>query len=262
LLYDQQKDYCYRSIGLMSSEIHCGKNGGHLKKLTILVVLLIAISHIAEAAASNSGSVQSFKAGGVAISIPSPSRGFVEAGDRRSLMELFVPQTNRLLSAYMTPEDLARLNKGGDNTLLSKYGLVEVARRAEFMDCGANDFKEVINGAKEAMGDVSSTSVKDTEEEFNRRMKALDIPNARVSIGKPLMLGTLFSKPDEYGFGMITEYAMSGNNVKVVAGCAMLRVKNRLLFAYLYAEYKDEDTIKWIRKTTEEWSDAILKANK
>ncbi len=237
--------------------------GVQVKKLIILVVfLVVAVPHIAGAAARNSEPVESFKAGGVPIIIPPPISGFVEAGDRRSLMELFVPQTNRLLSAYMTPDDLARLTKGNDNTLLSKYGLVEVARRAEFMDCGPNDFKEVISGAKEAMGDFSSVSLKDTEEEFNRRMKALDIPNAQVSIGKPLMLGPLFSKPDEYGFGMITEYTVSGSNVKVVAGCALLRVKKRLLFAYLYAEYKDEDTIKWIRKTTEEWSDAILKANK
>ena len=61
---------------------------------------------------------------------------------------------------------------------------------------------------------------------------------------------------------MIPSLSMAGANMKMCMGCALMRVKNRLLFVYLYSEYKDEDTIKLLRKATEDWADAILKANK
>jgi len=40
-----------------------------------------------------------------------------------------------------------------------------------------------------------------------------------------------------------------------------MRVKERLIFVYLYAEYKDEESIVWLRRTTEAWCDEILKLN-
>jgi len=233
-----------------------------MKKLIILFfILIIAVPHMTNAATNNDRAAQSFKAGGVSILIPVPSSVFVEAGDSRSLMELFVPQNNRLLSGFVFPEDLPLLAKGGDDSILTKYALVEVPRRGEYMDCGTNDFKDVISGAKKSFGDITTSSLKEAEEEFNRRMESLDVTNAQLSIGNPLQLGCLFSKSDAYGFGMIAEVSMSGKNIKMAMGSALLRVKKRLVFVYLYAEYKNDDTVKWIRKTTEEWSDAILKAN-
>ena len=77
----------------------------------------------------------------------------------------------------------------------------------------------------------------------------------------PVQLGRLFSKRDAYGIGMIMPLSMGGINMKMGMGIALMRVKQRLLFVYLYAEYKNEDTVKWLRKTTDDWADAILKAN-
>jgi hypothetical protein len=47
----------------------------------------------------------------------------------------------------------------------------------------------------------------------------------------------------------------------MVAGVTVLRVQNRLLYAYIYSAYKDEDSVQWVRKTSEQWADAILNAN-
>jgi hypothetical protein len=54
---------------------------------------------------------------------------------------------------------------------------------------------------------------------------------------------------------------MGGKTAKMVMGCCMLRARQKILFAYLYAQYKDKSTIQWIRQTSESWADAILKAN-
>ena len=181
--------------------------------------------------------------------------------DNREFMEVFVAPNNRLIAAYVVTNDLAKLTSGSEGLILSKYAMVQVPRRGEYMDCGESDFKEVTDGAKEQFGNVMISSMKEVEEEFNRRMKSLDLEEATVSLGKPIQLGCLFSKPDAYGFGMVVPVEMGGQKSTMVGGAALVRIKQRLLFVYLYAEYKNEETIKWIRRETEAWANAILKAN-
>jgi hypothetical protein len=72
-------------------------------------------------------------------------------------------------------------------------------------------------------------------------MKALDLKEATVSMGAPIQLG--------------------GRTTKTGMGGALVRVKQRLLFVYFYTEYKNEETVTWLRKATEDWVDAILEAN-
>jgi hypothetical protein len=38
-------------------------------------------------------------------------------------------------------------------------------------------------------------------------------------------------------------------------------VQSRLIYAYVFSAFKDEDSVQWVRKTSEQWADAILKAN-
>lgn len=40
-----------------------------------------------------------------------------------------------------------------------------------------------------------------------------------------------------------------------------MRVQNRLLHTYVYAPYAGDDSVRWVRDTSEHWADAILKAN-
>lgn len=105
------------------------------------------------------------------------------------------------------------------------------------MDCGASDFKEVTDEAKKEFGDVMSSSMREAKEEFSSRMKSLDLEEATVSHSKPIQLGCLFSKQDAYGFGMIIPLSIGGENMKMGMGSALIRVKQRLLFVYLYSGY-------------------------
>jgi uncharacterized protein (TIGR02145 family) len=234
-----------------------------MKKIfACLLIVWISATANAQDTAEKAASIETFKAGGTPIAIPAPAKDMVEVGyDNREFMEVFVPTDNRLLAAFVLTTDMPRLTKRSDELEMSRYAMVQVPRRGEYMDCGTSEFKEVTDGAKETFGDVVNSSMKDVEDEFNRRMKSLDLEEATVSLGKPIQLGCLFSKTDAYGFGMIVPVSMAGKTEKMSMGGALLRVKSRILFIYLYAEYRDEDTIKWLRKTTEEWADAILKAN-
>lgn len=231
--------------------------------LTCLAVIVFAASACAQDTTNKATPVQSFKAGGVPIAFPVPTAEMVEVGDdNREIMEVFVPSSNRLLAAFMPVKDLSRFENGDETLLLSQYGLVQVSRKAEYMDIDASDFEDVLAGAKETFGDVMNSSAQEIEDEINQRLKALDLDSAKIDIDEPLLLGSFFSKPDAYGFGMITQYSMGGDVFEMACGTAFVRVKDRLLFVYLYAEYVDQDTVNWLRKTTEAWVDAILAANR
>jgi len=205
--------------------------------------------------------VPSYRAGGESIVIPPPTSNMVEVGsDDRVIMEIFVPNQNRLLAAFTLSDDLPKLRTGGKERL-TKYSLVEVPRRGEFTDFTAESFKEVVDGVGKQFGAAFNSSVKESEEQFNRRMKELKLDNAKIVLDKPVQLGCLFSKQDAYGVGTIMPILKNGNTTRMVAGIIFLRVRNRFLFAYVYAPYKDQETIKWMRRTTEDWADAIVKSN-
>ena len=207
--------------------------------------------------------VQSFTAGGIPIAIPPPTTEMTEVGyDHRAIIEIFVPANNRLIAGFVLTQDLPKITQKSDGLVMAQYALVEVPRRGEYMDCSASDFSKVTAGAREKFGDFISLSTKEVEEEFNRRLKSLDLNELKVGFGKTVQLGCLFSKQDAYGFGMITPVSIGGTTSKMGLGAAIVRAKQRLLFVYLYAEYKSEDTVRWLRKATEDWADAILKANK
>lgn len=233
-----------------------------IKKL--LSVLLLGLCMFSNAQKSDvSGEVESFKAGGTPIAIPAPTTAMNEVGyDNRELMEVFVPSVNRLIAAFVLTEDLPKLSEGADDLKMAQYAMVQVPRQGEYMDCGASDFKEVTEGAKESFGEVLSSSFEEAENEFNQRMKALDLDEATVQLGDPIQLGCLFSKKDAYAFGMIIPVKTGEETIQMSMSCVLMRVKNRLLFLYLYAEYKNEETVKWLRKTSESWVDSVLTSNK
>jgi hypothetical protein len=54
---------------------------------------------------------------------------------------------------------------------------------------------------------------------------------------------------------------MHGTTTNMINASALVRVRNRLVFAYVYAVYKDQSSLQWARKAVEDWADAILKAN-
>lgn len=224
------------------------------------LVILFVFSYRAQSQTGETGKHQSFQVGGNSISLPSPGKNFVEIGYAyRGKMEVFVPSVNHLICAFIQKEDLQRLEKG-EEVDMKFYALVEILKDVESIDCNQSDFIEMVNGAKNEFGGQAKSSFKDCEEELNQRMKSLNLDSIQLSA--PVQLGSFFSKSDAYGFGMVFEMKQAEKSL-MMAGCSILiRVKQRLLYAYLYARFKDTETVKWLGYTSEKWADAILKANK
>jgi len=235
-----------------------------MKTHVIFCLAIISLAIKANAQTMNNAitKIQSYKAGGVPILIPCPNTDLVEVGsDNREGMNVFVPENNRLLCAFVLKEDLSLLFTDESKNIMSKYALVEVPRGGENMSCEQSDFKIVIDGIKESFNDALPSVMNESEDILNSRLKSLDIDNLNVKIGQPISLGCFFQKNDIYGLGMLMEVNMGGVDTKMGAAIILLRVKKRLLFVYLYAEYKNDETIKWLRTVGEKWSGEILKAN-
>lgn len=202
------------------------------------------------------------KAGGVPLMIPGPTSDFVESGDRvrTTLFELLVPSTNRLLSAYLPSQALSDLLAGKTTGTMDVYAMAEVPRRAEYTDCTPQIYAQVVKGLEPAMGKLDPEKLGNLEEEINLHLKSFDIK--RIQVGQTESLGGVFKKDDAAGFAMLMALKQGDQSTTMAAGIALLRVKQRLVFAYLFRKYESPDTIGWVRKNLEAWADAILTRNK
>jgi hypothetical protein len=199
----------------------------------------------------------SFRAGRVSFTIPPPAPELVEMGpDLRVLMEPMAPAKLRLIAAFIPPDSLAKL-PGPSSMAFTKYALVEVPRTAEFLDVDETSFKTVVDSMSQQFsnGNLQSTMQTAIDRHF------ADLGTAKLTVDKPTQLGTMFSKPNASGFAMLMPMAANGKTVTLVSATLVVRVRSRLLFAYLYIQYEDKASIDWITKTSEFWADSILKSN-
>lgn len=206
-----------------------------------------------------------FAASGLMFKLPPPAPELPEAGAKyRTMAEVFVPGVNRLVAAFIASGELAHMEDAGDPQPLTCYALVQVPRRGEFMECSPEDFADLVRQLTQAQEDgtmAATASSKEIEEELNRRLKSLDVQGPGLNLEQPFMLGRFFSRQDAYGFGMLMSGSAFGASMKYGAACTAIRVRRHVFFTYLYAEYKGEETIKWLRETADRWADALLKAN-
>lgn len=227
----------------------------------VAILCCAPLALIAQSSAA-APAVPTYRAGLKSLTIPAPSADLAEIGsDYRVLLEPLAPDSNRLIAAFAHPDDLAAMRAGSSDGM-QQYALVEVLRRAEFADITPEIFKQVADGMATQFGTTLDASLKDAQDQLNRSLKALNDNAATVSLDKPIQLGLLFSKPDACGFGVVMPVSAGGKTIKMATAVIVLRVQDRVVFAYLYNNYNDEDSVKWVRKTGEDWADAILAANK
>ncbi|MBB5061482.1 hypothetical protein HDF16_006218 [Granulicella aggregans] len=210
-----------------------------------------------------SAQIPTYRSGLKSIAIPSPTSDLNEVGsDYRVLLEHLAPDTNRLIAGYVLADDAANL-RGEVPKGASRYALVETLRRAEFAEVDATSFKQMSATLAQQYGTGQNnpqTDLKPLQDELNHKLKALGSAN-EVALDKPVQLGAFFTRPDAYCFGMISPISSGESSINMVTAVIVLRVQNRLLYAYVSARYAGDESVRWTRSTSEQWTDAILKAN-
>ena len=230
--------------------------------LCVCILPIISLSLCAQSNAKATRQVQitNVRVGTVPIVIPSPTTELVEPGpDYRVIFETFAPVNNRLVAAFVPQDALDAIHKGKELPL-DRYAMIEVARKTEFDEADSATFQILAEALKKQFaGDISPSASKG-QAEANHNLKAMG-SSTTVTIDKPVPLGTFFSMTDAIGVGSITPYTVNGATTRRASCLTFLHVRGRVLSVFLYAVYKDEGTVQWVKTTSEQWASAILKAN-
>jgi len=218
---------------------------------------LSALCLLAVVACAQTPATTEVKAGGIALTLPAPAGDFAEVGDRlrTTFFELLAPSTNRVLTAYAPAGVVPSPAKPFD-----VYAMVQVSRQTEYVDCPPEGFAELKKGVDEAMANGAADKLEAFGEELNLRLKSLGAKP--LTIGKPEMLGRVYDKKDSAGYLMLVAAKAGESSTTMATGIALLRVKQRALFAYFYRKYDSPDSVQAVRKSLEAWSDDILARNK
>lgn len=244
------------------------RSGKHPARVTIFWLSVLGSVSFALVCLANAvpASAQVYPVGGIQLTIPAPpGDNLVEMGSFRTMMEVYVPDSNRLVAGFLLPDDL-KLFQAGTRTGLRHYAMVEVPRSAESTDISETDFQQTVTTvdqqfASSADSPQADAITKQGEDELNKRLKALNLNVPHTTLEKPVMLGKFFSKSDAYSFGMLVPVSANGNTVNMLTGVVFMRVRSRYVYVYLYTEYKGDQTEPWMRTELENWADAILSAN-
>jgi len=203
-----------------------------------------------------------YRVGLKSISVPPPS-GLEETGsDFRVLFERLAPDSNRLVAAFVPEADIAKFPTGPEGGL-TRYALLETLRQDEFSEIDDTFFaqaKELVAKQFGTTPDAAVWDIKTGQDELNHKLKVQG-STAEVSLDKPVTLGVFFSKPEAIGFGALMNVNSGGTTQKMVLGMSFLRARNRILYAFVYTRYTGDESVAWVRTTSEQWTNAILKAN-
>jgi hypothetical protein len=230
-----------------------------MKKTALAVLLWALFASASPLYAADCGAM----AGGVPVVVPPPGKEFVEVGpDKRNFFEYMVPSRNRLLCAFVPTDVLPGLKNPASG--LGRYMVVEVSRRLDEKNTEVTPagFEQIVTAMKQQVGDSSSLNqtVESTSKEISSKLKQLG-QATDISIDKPAPLGTVFQTSDAYAFAMLESVSSGAAKTRAINVSVLLRVRDRLIFAYIYGSGDDEESLKWVEEIAERWANEILTTN-
>lgn len=198
------------------------------------------------------------QAGRTEIIIPIPGQ-YVEVGDEYRFFPEEAP--NRLLAWFVKTEDMKKFLPD-NKEVLNRYMQIQISKEAESRTISASDFSKVAA----AVSKQQNVDYAKSMHEANRILKKLataskDIPE--VEISHPKALGTFFKTDRAVGFLMLMSVSSKDQEkpIPVLCGGTIMRVREKLIFAYVYAEAHDKDAMQWVKSTSKQWAESIIKAN-
>ncbi len=184
-----------------------------------------------------------------------------------TLMEQFVPATNRLLAVYIDKDDLNTIAKNPEAGF-SKYIMVQTLKEgtvfsepdsfAEMKEAFVKEMEALAPSEMPEVGNMMNSISDYVQKNYNANMS--------VKVGESRNLGKIVDTEDRIGFLTLTNYGVAtaeGTKDYPVAGISIVQnVRGRLLFIYAYlSDYKNEQEIDWITKTGIAFADELARAN-
>jgi hypothetical protein len=203
---------------------------------------------------------EAFSIGGRSVSIPAPANDMVNYLGDEAGAESLVPPYNRLITAFV-PDSERNKALGIERKAPSRLALIQVPRQFESMEISEAGFKVIVQEAAKQFDSNVESYAQENEEEFNKRLSLLGL-DLKMTFDKPVSLGVLFSKPDATAFGTVLRVSAGSASITKVLSLIYMRAKNRVVYAYFFADYQDQGSISELRRTSERWANAILESNR
>jgi hypothetical protein len=208
--------------------------------------------------------------GGVTIETPALD-GFYEvseiAPDVRKLSETMVPPTNRLLGVYVSHNDYQRI-LDGEYPEFDRYIFLQVGRDLERKNISQKGFRKLSGYLKtqqeEILEAVESRVDKLFENTSEKLSEDYDV-SFNMKVGEQVPVGVFLEHPNALGFVTLVKYQGNLDGEKldyvVAGGTLVLKIKRRLLYAYVYSTYEKQEDIDWVRSESTALADLLLTSN-
>lgn len=199
--------------------------------------------------------------GGTRLTFSSPV-DFVEATvlspETRTLLEALTPQESRLLAGYVTRRDYERISRGEDPHL-DRHAAIQVFRELEEVSMTEATF-ELFRG-KLRVGPYVTEEIK---ERTQAQLDELLIDSIdRVEVGEMRPLGVISEDATHLSLLALANYSVGENRTPVTKAVSIsyLLLKDRVIFAYVYATVESNSDVDWVRSTAADWIKTLKREN-
>lgn len=212
----------------------------------------------------------SYSFGKITINIPAPD-GFAEAASEvehvRRTFEATESPLLDFLASHVPTESFARL-KNGEPIEVNFYTKVSVQKRSREVNISAKEFSELvtyIEANNTNLFDVESPAMKSALKDTSKGLSELLETNAKLDLSQPVYLGVIQKTENSYGTLMMMKLNLQvGESQKeglMIFSANLIRVKQRMIFLYVYHRFDAEADIATTRNLTKQWMNKVLNAN-
>jgi hypothetical protein len=202
------------------------------------------------------------------LDLPDPP-GFVAVSQRlpqfMAIAQGYLPAGNRLVEAWLLPDDAAALERG-EQVDIRRYFQLQTLRTLDGVPVSAAEFAEVSSQLEAGLG-AAISGVGDQAAELTAQGNAAAKRQAGidpgVGVGGLSYLGTFRREPWALFFTTRADVTAGDERVAATAASALAVIDHQL--AYLYAYTYEGDTSahgrQWAQDALSGWADAVRRSN-
>jgi hypothetical protein len=231
----------------------------------IAAALALVMSPVALA-----GPAEPVKFGDRQLQIPAPE-GFVpvsrELPDYMQAVQGFLPPANRLVEAYLAPDDKAAMAAGQQRNL-AHYFQLQTMRSVDGQPISSSDFSEAMGQVEQQIATMMPKMDAEAAKLSAQGTEALQNQtggDTQLEIGGVQYLGIYRREP--WGLFFTTSMGVkvtegdAAQAMRLYSASALVLVDHQLLYQYAYADANDPQARAWAERSVSAWADATRAAN-
>jgi hypothetical protein len=204
---------------------------------------------------------QTYSFGIVTIAVPPPADYTEAFAGSPQLREYFAGPTKAIagvLAGYIPAKALQRLRQTGRPEEIDSFALLGTSPELRSVTVTTDYFEAMAKKLRTGLGDALARSEP-------------DIAAAVAEIGKRIgsdvrtqgsqALGIFDDRANRIGILLATPYTFDGTPISILAANTLIRVRGRLLFAYVYTRHLEPEAVTRLASDARSWTDAIFTAN-